>query len=227
MQYFFAETPADGTKALAATLAISLEENKRVLWLLPGGSNVEIAAEAMQILLERVPKELLQNLTVGQVDERFGPVGHPDSNWKQLIDAGFPFDEVVALPILTGESLADTVRRYGNAIEEAYGEAGLIVGQFGIGADGHIAGMLPHTPAVTDPNPTAAYESAPYTRFTLTPRMLLGIDVAYVFAFGASKKDAIDRLQKEDLSFEEQPAQILKKMKEVHFYSDQVNAESR
>lgn len=225
MQYFFAETPETGRDALATTLADSLEKGLRVLWLLPGGSNVEIAASAMQMLEARVPKATLKNLTVGQVDERFGPVGHPDSNWKQLIDAGFPFEDVVAMPILTGEGLEETVRRYGNAIEEAYGEAGLIVGQFGIGADGHIAGMLPHSAAVNDTNPAAAYVSDQYTRFTLTPRMLLGIDVAYVFAFGASKKGAIDMLRQKELSFDEEPAQILKKMRRVFFYTDQVKPE--
>jgi 6-phosphogluconolactonase/glucosamine-6-phosphate isomerase/deaminase len=163
-------------------------------------------------------------LTVAQTDERYGPVGHPDSNWKQMQDEGFDFEGVRDIPILTGEALQDTVDEYERAIVPIFDEieqaGGMIVGQFGMGTDGHIAGIQPHTPAVNSSRLVSGYEWKPFTRVTLTFPALMKIDAAYVFVFGESKRDAVTKLKAGELPLDEEPAQILKNMREVHFYSD-------
>ncbi len=99
---------------------------------------------------------------------------------------------VQMIPVLDGSSLNDTVARFGYEVEKAVKSADDIVGQFGIGSDGHIAGILPHSSAVSETSSTCGYESGTFTRITLTPPILKQIDVAYSFVSGASKKAAVE-----------------------------------
>ena len=211
---------------MAARISGALIQGKKVLWLICGGSNIPTAVEAMKSIKHSVPADKLSLLTVGQTDERYGPIGHPDSNWKQMQDDGFDFDGVRFVPILVGKPLHETVAEYERAIapimDDTLASGGLIVGHFGMGADGHIAGMLPHTPAVNDSRAVSGYEGAPFTRVTLTPPSLRKISAAYAFVFGASKRDAVRHLRDQDLSLDEEPAQILKELPDAQLYSDQL-----
>ena len=116
-----------------------------------GGSNIPIAADVMNAIRAGISPASLDNLTISLTDERYGPVGHPDSNWKQLQDIGMNLSGIKAHPILDGSSLPETVARFGIMIEKILKSTDVIVGQFGMGADGHIAGILPHSPAVSKP----------------------------------------------------------------------------
>jgi len=89
-----------------------------------------------------------------------------------------------------------------------------------MGADGHIAGMLPHTPAVNEKGPVSGYESKPFVRISLTPPALRKIQVAYAFVFGAEKKKAVTDLHDKDLPLEDEPAQILKQIPEATLVTD-------
>lgn len=211
----------EGTQALADKIVSFLNAGKKVLWLVPGGSNVPITAEALDIIRGAVAIDVLKRLTIAQADERYGPVGHPDSNWKQLQDTRVNLAGVTTVPILDGSSLAETVKRYGEEIKKVLASVDVIVGQFGMGADGHIAGILPHTPAVSEETlPTAGYESRPFTRVSLSFPTLRKINVAYMFVSESTKKAAIDRLHEDGVSLADQPAQILKAMPEVYIYID-------
>jgi 6-phosphogluconolactonase/glucosamine-6-phosphate isomerase/deaminase len=75
----------DGIADLTAHLITELRAGKRVLWLLSGGSNIRAIVEVM----DSIDDSLTPNLSLLLADERFGPVGHHDSNWQQLLDAGF------------------------------------------------------------------------------------------------------------------------------------------
>jgi 6-phosphogluconolactonase/glucosamine-6-phosphate isomerase/deaminase len=234
---FIKDNSKVGTQALAGKVVNSLKEGKKVLWLVPGGSNIPIAVEAMNMIRQALndnethTNNKLLNLTVTLSDERYGHVGHKDSNWKQLEDAGFNFDGVNKIPVLIGKSLEGTASAYKKGIIKAMNEVatseGLIIGQFGIGADGHIAGILPHSRAAAyleadhtgkDSPLICAYRSSPFIRITLTPVALNKVSIAYVFAFGDSKREAVERLRGQDLSIDEQPAQILKHLPEAYLY---------
>lgn len=206
---------------MAQKIVESLRKGK-VLWLICGGSNVPLSAEAMDAVRAAVSADELRNLTVGMTDERYGPLGHADSNWKQLEDVGFNIEGVTAIPVLTGKPLEETVSEYAQKLEDALQEEPLVIAQFGIGADGHIAGMLPHSPAVSSTDTIYAYEAAPFTRITITQPVFKKISVAYAIVFGESKKAAIDRLKNEDLPVEEMPCQLLKQIPEAYFYTDQL-----
>lgn len=220
MEFVHTDTPEIGTKALADALGESLKAGKRTLWLICGGSNIAVAVSAMHSLHATIAPDLLGLLTVMQTDERFGPVGHPDSNWTQLEEQHFPFDVVRALPILQNQSLEETIERYGLRAEEEFNLAESIVALFGIGVDSHIAGILPHSKAATSSLSIDGYVGTPYTRISLTFPMLRRIDQAFVFAFGETKRNAIESLHDLPLPLEEAPCHILREIPSVTVYSD-------
>jgi len=211
---------------MAARIALALNAGKRVLWLVCGGSNIPVAVETMDAVRSRVGKEELSRLTVALTDERYGPVGHKDSNWEQLTERGFDFTGIATAPVLVGRSLDTTVSEYAMRMKElmeaAIASGGLIIGLFGIGVDGHIAGALPGSPALDDPRYVSGYSAQDFVRITLTPVALKKVGVAYAFAFGASKKIALGSLISKDLPIVEQPSQILKSISEAFLCSDQV-----
>ncbi|HVU80271.1 MAG TPA: 6-phosphogluconolactonase [Candidatus Paceibacterota bacterium] len=221
MEFVPSIDPSAGVAAMAARLASELGKGK-VLWLVCGGSNIPLSARAMDAVRAQVAPEALANLTVGLTDERYGPLGHADSNWKQLEDAHFNVEGIKTIPILTGKPLAETVAEYARHLEAALAEKPFVVAQFGIGADGHIAGTLPHTSAVASQDLVYGYEAAPFVRITLALAHFSIINAAYAFAFGGSKKEAIFRLKNEDLRLEDLPCQILKRLPEAYFYTDQI-----
>jgi 6-phosphogluconolactonase/glucosamine-6-phosphate isomerase/deaminase len=214
-------TPDAAIEALTAKLASSLASGK-VLWLLCGGSNIPYSVSVRKLLRERVSAEELQNLTIGLTDERYGPVSHSNSNWWQLIDAGFSFAGMGAIPVLMGDPLAETVSTYAARLEEAFTTHPVVIAEFGIGADGHIAGILPRSVATTDTHLVCAYEAGPYTRITLTLRAFEHIHTAYALVFGDAKYEVVQRLCNETLPLKEMPSQILKQLPEAYLYSDQL-----
>ncbi|MEI6238237.1 MAG: 6-phosphogluconolactonase [bacterium] len=214
-----------GVSALAERICNSLMRGKKVLWLVSGGSNIPIAVKVMRAIKGEggISEKKLGNLTVTLMDERYGSVGHADSNWKQLMDSGFSFSDINTMPVLTGLGLEETQNEWSRQIKKAFVLRAVIIGQFGMGSDGHIAAILPNSPAVSESGLVSAYQSEKFTRITLTFEAIKKIDVAYLFAFGDSKKGQIDRLcdsenDDKDISLAEQPAQILKSLKEVYIY---------
>jgi 6-phosphogluconolactonase/glucosamine-6-phosphate isomerase/deaminase len=201
---------------LAARIITELQDGKKVLWLVCGGSNISISVAALRLIKAGFPKLSPEKLSITLTDERYGPVGHFDSNWKQLADAGFNFALMRSRPVLTGLGLDETVNVFEGTFENVSHEADIVIGQFGIGADSHIAGALPGSPAIDSKRTAVAYKSGNFTRITLTLAALSRLDVAYAFVFGESKKKAVDSLRDTDASISEQPVQVLKKLREAH-----------
>ncbi len=221
MRYIQTHDQSGCPKVLAERIASELSQGKKVLWLLSGGSNIAISVPAMVLIRKTVSTSALSHLAVILTDERYGPIGHKDSNWFQLLQAGFDFTDIEAVPTLVGSTLKQTVRVFGKEIERLSDWADIVIGQFGIGADGHTAGVLPHTIGVTSADTTVDYESGPFTRITMTLQAIRKIDAAYIFAFGESKKKALEELKNSELPLDNQPAQILKQISEAFLYTDQ------
>jgi 6-phosphogluconolactonase/glucosamine-6-phosphate isomerase/deaminase len=264
----------EGAQELAERILSYLNEGKRVLWLVCGGSNIPVSVEVLNIIKtaagrvrggmpqlttyvkasrkltnfhgeDNTPNERvdvgvstgveenldvngeyltpinLKDLTVTLTDERYSSINHPDSNWRHLKEGGFDFDAVTAIPVLIGKSFEETTKMYGVNLRDAWSNNDVVIGQFGIGEDGHIAGVLPRTVGVRSPGTVVSYEAGKFRRLTMTLATIAKLDYAYVFAYGESKKEAVNNL-KEELTLEAQPAQILKKVKKVVVYSDQV-----
>lgn len=202
------------------TKAISqpLTAGKRVLWLLSGGSAIDLAVQVQQKLAHT------KGLAIGQVDERFGPVGHADSNWQKLLDAGLDTKNVQCYPILRGKDFATTAHDYNLAMTRAFDSADVIIGLFGIGADGHAAGILPGSPAVHGSQLVASFEGHDFKRITITPAAIAKCNLAIAYAAGSDKAKALQQLLNK-APIAEQPAQALKLAKDSYVYNDQLEGE--
>jgi 6-phosphogluconolactonase/glucosamine-6-phosphate isomerase/deaminase len=208
--------PNDSAPAdfLARALVKAGRGGKKVLWLIPGGSALAIAIKAAKILAGQS-----LNLTITLTDERYGPVGHADSNWRQLFDAGFDLPGARLIPVLNGGNIAETVRVYNDMLATELAAADYRLGLCGIGPDGHTAGILPQSPAVFSPDLACAYDAGVFQRVTMTPRALAFLDEAVVFAVGSAKWPALAKLA-EDVNINDQPAQALKQISRLTIFSD-------
>lgn len=202
---------------LTNTILTALQEEKRVLWLVTGGSGIAIDAAVSKQLSGKD----LHNLMVTLTDERFGPVGHSDSNWQQLAEAGFELNGAQVVPVLSGVSLVETTANYNDTVKQLLEQADFSLGFFGMGPDGHIAGSLPGSSSVTSSNLADSYKSDPFTRLTLTPLAISHLDEIVVCAMGDTKLAALENLKK-DLPLLEQPAQIIKQVEKVTVFNDQI-----
>jgi len=199
---------------LVDTLEKHLNNGKRVLWLVPGGSSITIAVAVSKAL--RAP---LDALTISLTDERWGPVGHSDSNWQRLKDAGFESRGARLVPVLNGQDMDRTTREFDHRLAVELKAAEFSLGLFGLGDDGHTAGILPGSPAVNAKTLTAGYDAGQYKRITTTPKAISLLDEAVVYAVGEEKHEAIDNLD-QDLTIAEQPAQALKRVSKVSIFND-------
>jgi len=234
-------TTLDASLELATKISTYLNDSKKVLWLICGGSNIPIAIQALNELKRRMNDNttmenvsvrptnsgandtvnpLLHNLTVTLTDERYGSINHPDSNWRQLREQGFDFALVNAIPVLVGKSLDETTKLFGINLRDALNQNDVIVGQFGIGTDGHIAGVLPNSIGVKSPGTVVSYDAGKFKRITITLKTISSMNIAYSFVYGESKREAISNLRM-NLTVDEQPAQILKEVGEAVIFTDQ------
>lgn len=220
---------------LSERILARLKKNLPVLFLVSGGSTVNIAIEVCRAVLIGYPgnKETLKWLfTISQIDERFGPAGHQDSNWRLLLNHGFQPHLYSVLPILrektaSREAFDAAVSRFNFFLNDAaqkrqHGNL-FITGLFGIGQDGHTAGILPETPAssmeLNGGRLAVGYKSVLFTRITVAPAFFQYIDYAAVFVSGAEKQQILESLQN-DRAVTEQPAQLLKQTAETVIYTD-------
>jgi 6-phosphogluconolactonase/glucosamine-6-phosphate isomerase/deaminase len=214
--------PGDASRAAAllSTRIISeLRAGKSVLWLVPGGSNISIAVMALS-LIKSACRNHLSRLFVTLTDERFGPVGHADSNWKQLIDKGFDIKPTQTIHVLRGVDPKESARMFEESFKRIKTDVDVVVGQFGIGDDCHIAGVLPDTEAVDSKKLVVAYETEKYLRITLTLEALKGIDIAFACVFGEPKKEAIEAIVRKSGNLKEKPGLILHEINEAYLVSD-------
>ena len=219
MEFVRTESRKRVEKLLLERLSTELSANKRVLWLLSGGSNIPISVAVMQ----QLPEEETKNLAIFMMDERYGEVGHLNSNAQQLMDGGFRAKNAVFIhTLMPGFSLEETRERFEAASKRAFEHADVILAQIGIGSDGHIAGILPNSPAASDEGWVCAYDTPTYKRVTLTFTALRQVTVAIAAAFGDEKKATLVRLRDENLALTEQPAQLLKELSEAYVCNDQV-----
>jgi 6-phosphogluconolactonase/glucosamine-6-phosphate isomerase/deaminase len=91
----------------------------------------------------------------------------------------------------------------------------------GMGPDGHIFGVKPHSPSVESQADVVAYKWDDYNRITPTINLIKRLDEVLVYAMGAEKHKQLDDLAS-DLSPQEQPAQFLKKLQKVTIFNDYI-----
>jgi len=220
MQVYKIGIPEIAISPIASKLKSSIYIGS-TLWIISGGSNIKLEVAIM----ERIDSELSSNLTIALADERYGEYNHPDSNWTQLLKAGFDPKNARLVETLSQNysSLSDSVKSYQDKLLPIIEDTNTIIGQFGMGRDGHIAGILPNSPASQElPDIITGYQSQPYTRITFTFNGLRKISSAFLVAVGQEKHDQLDKLINQDLPLNIQPAQIIKELPESYIYNDQI-----
>lgn len=205
---------APAVEYLVKVIDEKLARRQKVLWLVPGGSAIKIAVEAVERL-----ESPLDGLTVSLTDERYGPTGHADSNWPQLLAAGFTAPGARLLPVLDGSSRAETVNKYEAMLLSEIKRADYSMALVGMGPDGHIFGIKPGSPSVGDKEYVVGYEWDDYDRVTPTIKLIKLLDEVVIYATGEEKWPQFKRLER-DISPDKQPAQILKRLKKVIIFND-------
>ncbi len=199
---------SDAANFIAKLIIGQLELKKRVLWFVTGGSSIAVAIEASKI----ISKYIHNNLVIMLTDERYGPLNHQNSNWYQLITGGFDLPQAKFIPILIGDNRDITNKKFNDAIDKELSLTEYKIGLFGIGSDGHTAGILPKSEAVNEQQWSVAYNTEKFERITITPKTIVRLDEAVAFVQGQEKWKVIFDLEKNDLDIFSQPAQILKKI---------------
>jgi 6-phosphogluconolactonase/glucosamine-6-phosphate isomerase/deaminase len=200
---------------LSQVISAHLADGDHILWLLAGGSAIPVSV-AVARSIGSVPPD---RLTISLTDERYGAVGHADSNWKQLIDGGFNLPGAIMLPVLTGLDQSQTAVKWGSELDQAFESSDYRLGLFGIGPDGHTSGILPGTPAVEASQSVFSYDGGSYDRITTTVSSIGRLDEAVVYAVGPTKWPVLDQLEHAE-SAAVQPAQILKQVSQVTIFTD-------
>jgi 6-phosphogluconolactonase/glucosamine-6-phosphate isomerase/deaminase len=200
---------------VAKSINRELESGKRVLWFITGGSSIKVQSK----VASKIKTDTKGKLIITMTDERFGAPNHPDSNWFQLKELGFEIKNATILPFLIGKDMTITTKELREIIKKEINKADYKIGNFGIGIDGHTAGILPRSDAVYSSELVCAYDTPQFDRVTVTPKVIALLDEAIVFAIGESKWPILEKLEKE-FPLEEDPSQILKKVPLLTIFTD-------
>jgi 6-phosphogluconolactonase/glucosamine-6-phosphate isomerase/deaminase len=215
----------DAAQFLASSILKQLELGKKVLFFVPGGSAIIVALKTAD-MLSKQESFLLKNLVVTLTDERYGKIDHPDSNWRQLQEKGFNLPNAKLLYVLSeGDNLETTAQKWSEVLDAELKNADYKIGLFGMGADGHTAGILPESPALQSENFAHGYATPTFSRITMTEKAIEKLDEAVAWVQGENKWDLIKNLS-ENIPITKQPAQILKKVPTLTIFTDYKNGKN-
>lgn len=220
---YLRQSKEEAEKAIAHAICNGLFDGKRVLWLVSGGSNIEIERHIMDMVRNHANGKL-GGLAILPIDERYGPPGHKDSNVAKLRNSGFDGAEATLIDVLMRDQpFEETVSFYSDVTAVAIANASTVVGQIGMGADGHIAGIKPESPATSlDESIVVGYEWDDYKRMTLSANTLKKVTNGFLVAYGQDKKGRLEELKRKALPFAKLPAMLLYELPEVYVFNDQM-----
>lgn len=201
---------------LTSVISTKLSEGETVLWLVPGGSAMKIAVE----VLARLEEEDTSNLCITLTDERYGRPDHQDENWVQLSRLGFDVRTINAYRILRGEDIETTAIDFSEKLERLFSTFTYKIGLFGMGADGHTAGIKPGSIATTSESLAEQFESDDFSRVTMTAHAISHLNEVVLYAHGAEKFEQIKTLLSTETDVVAQPAQALKQVRKLTIFSD-------
>lgn len=202
--------------ALYKTLSHRLLNGEDVLWIISGGSAISTAVA----VAEKLKGRRLTTLSVTLADERYGPIGHADENWQALLDAGFTLRGATLYRPLIDKDRTETTAKFNLWLKDHFSSADYTIGLFGVGADGHTAGIKPGSPVVTATEWATDYTGPDFERITITPSAIAQLAEAIIQVKGTEKADTVRQLRDETVSDDIQPAQVLKRAKKSTLYTN-------
>ncbi len=217
IQYYLINNEHQVIKNISQNIIKLLKQNHSVLWLLSGGSNINLEVAIMN----QIPTILTTKLTVSLIDERYVNFNHVDSNFYQLLKANFQSKKATMISILDPNnlSLEKTVQNFKKAIQPIAKQS-KIIAQIGLGLDGHIAGILPNSPAIESSTTISAYQSQPFTRITFNLKTFNNFDQINLVALDKAKKNIIKKLyQSNSQNIVDFPVSYLNELNQVFIYN--------
>lgn len=216
MDYKHVTSIEEPAQYLAVRIKEHLGRGERVLWLVSGGSGVHVGIRAAELM----QGQDLSKLSVALTDERYGAAGHADENWQQLLDGGFALPGATLYRTLTGDNRTVTTQKFGAWLDQQLDAADYRIGLFGIGTDGHTAGIKPGSPAIEASGEAVDFTGEDFERITMTFAPIERLDEVVLQAFGQNKEPVLRQLLTETLPLAEQPAQVLKRVKTCTLFTD-------
>ncbi len=208
----------NGANELANLLNSKLSHGP-VLWIVSGGSNILIE----KYILDQIENKNLANLEVILGDERFVSSKDPNSNYLQLISIGFKNKRLNFEPILRNQNLEDTKKYYLNQLLNKLNKNPVIIGQFGIGADGHTLGILPFSTAISSKDKVLYIEGKDFMRLSLSLDFIKkSINYGYLFCFGKDKQKILQILKSGNGSQLKYPSLIFRQIKSIKLYNEYI-----
>ena len=195
-------------------------EKRQILLMISGGTNLSVAVQALSQLTE----EELSHITVAQVDEKYLPVGDPDSTWQQFIQTFGGIESLAGtLPILhEGNSFSEAVNNYDLELTTLIHESDYSLAMVGMMPDGGIGGMKPMSAdkfqLFFNDDFVAGYKADDYERITMTDYGLKVVHDIVVYACGPEKQEALEKM-KQHIPVHNHPAQLLKVYDRVTLYT--------
>ncbi len=210
---------------------LAINAGRPILFLVAGGS--------AQAVLDYINSEYLDDkLTVTVTDERFTDDIF-ENNFDNLQASSF-YNELVqvgAFCINTSMRVDDTLESMASRFEKDIKSwkddypKGIIIGLYGIGADGHIGGIIPgiyhgeefDKKFLGDTSVETVIDlpesKFPY-RFSTTLSFMKKIDFPVIYLTGENKKAALEKALDKDTIITDIPARIVLEMKSPTIFTD-------
>lgn len=200
---------------------------QKTLLLLSGGSAVRLY-KPLRLFISNSDLNF-EFLTIAQVDERFQPGNRDEVNayaiektglWEACKKKNIPY----YLVSQTG-SLQESSKKYNQTISKLFKSHPYKIAVFGIGEDGHTAGLLPGYKKEWNRNVfVVGYENKGkfHQRITVTPKALIHLDIALVVAQGEGKRNSLVNVLKPEhsVSTDVYPAMIFHEIPKVEVFTD-------
>lgn len=143
-----------------------------------------------------------------QVDERYIPLDHQDSNCRMIFDSLVNKTNTNFHYFDTNLPIEESLEKYEKELPQDPFDLAIL----GIGSDGHTASLFPNTEALDESKPVAHTKTQEFTindRLTLTFPKILESKKLLVLLSGPSKQKIVEELQSHTLSYKNFPAKKL------------------
>jgi 6-phosphogluconolactonase/glucosamine-6-phosphate isomerase/deaminase len=222
--------------AKAISTILEKEQGKDILLMLAGGS-------AFAVYDAILPQWLSNHITVAMTDDRFSH--EMDINNSHLLQATDFYNEIInadayyiSTEIWNEQNPEELAKRFEYGLRQWREEfpKGVVIAVFGMGEDGHTAGMIPGDGKSSGKEFSFAelFEntdkwvlgySTPnneyHERVTITmPFIRKYVNHAVAFISGEKKRRAFEKLIAEKGDLAETPARILRELKNVEIFTD-------
>lgn len=215
---------------ISAQFAINF--GRPILFVIAGGSSFSV--------LDHIDPEYLgTNITVVMTDERASE--ELDVNNFAQLQATHFYNKLVehdayciSTELYPGETSGELRDRYDRELKKWKKDFpnGIIIALYGIGEDGHTAGLIPGAYSKKDfdarydgermaeeydAKEKSAFRHRVTTTFSFARDM---VDIGVFYVAGASKKDALKRVLAEKGDVHDTPARIMNEMKDANVFTD-------